>query len=98
VWSREQGIDYLIGRRLPAALARLGVEHVQATAETAVYNGGSPWAVYWEQTVRELRPRLVASGRVEDALIDEFLDHCADPTWWTQTIAFTAVEARAVAS
>jgi hypothetical protein len=71
---------------------------VQATAETAVYNGGSPWAVYWEQTVRELRPRLVASGRVDHALIDQFLDHCADPTWWTQTIAFTAVEARAPAS
>jgi SAM-dependent methyltransferase len=97
-WSREQGIDYLIGRRLPAALARLGVENMQATAEMAVYSGGSPWAVYWEQTVRELRPRLVASGRVDDALIEEFLDHCADPTWWTQTIAFTAVEARAPAS
>ncbi len=94
VWSREQGIDYLIGRRLPAALARLGVENVEATAETAIYNGASPWAMYWEQTVRELRPRLVASGKLDNASIDAFLDHCADPTWWTQTIAFTAVEAR----
>ena len=72
----------------------LGLENVEATAETALYQGGSPWAVYWEQTVRELRPRLVASGRLENSSIDTFLEHCADPTWWTQTIAFTAVTAR----
>lgn len=93
-WSREQGIDYHIGRRLPATLARLGLENIEAVAETAVYHGGSPWAVYWEQTVRELRQRLVASGKLDDSLIDTFLEHCADPAWWTQTIAFTAVDAR----
>ena len=27
--------------------------------------------------------------------IDAFLAHCADPSWWTQTIAFTAVHGRA---
>src|SRR5436190_2063075 len=50
-WSREQGIDYFIGRRLPAALASRGLHDVGATAETALYNGGSPWAVYWRETV-----------------------------------------------
>ncbi len=93
-WSCEQGIDYLIGRRLPAALGALGLEGVRATAETALYNGGSPWALYWRQTIIELRSRLVASGRVDDRLIDVFLSHCAEPSWWTQTIAFTAVQAR----
>jgi hypothetical protein len=93
-WSREQGIDYLIGRRLPAMLARLGLEMIEATAETAVYNGASPWALYWQQTVIELRPRLVASGRLDEGSIDAFLGYCADPEWWTQTIAFTAVHAR----
>jgi hypothetical protein len=38
-WSRREGIDYLIGRRLPAALATLGMESIEATAETALYNG-----------------------------------------------------------
>ncbi len=93
-WSREQGIDYLIGRKLPATLAGLGVRNVEASAETAVYNGGSPWAVYWEQTITELRPRLVASGKLDTSLIGAFLAHCADPAWWTQTIAFTAVRGR----
>ena len=94
-WSRRAGIDYLIGRSLPAALAGLGMREIDATAETALYNGGSPWAGYWRQTVVELRGRLIASGDLDDRSIDAFLAHCADPAWWTQTIAFTAVAARA---
>jgi SAM-dependent methyltransferase len=93
-WSREQGIDYEIGRRLPATLAELGLEGVEAAAETDLYNGGSAWARYWEQTVIELRARLIASGRLENRSIETFLAYCADPTWWTQTIAFTVVRAR----
>lgn len=94
-WSRRAGIDYTIGRRLPAMLAGLGMEGIAASAETALYNGGSPWAVYWTETVVELRGRLVASGDLDERSIDAFLVHCADPAWWTQTIAFTAVSARA---
>ncbi|MGA2322052.1 MAG: methyltransferase domain-containing protein [Solirubrobacteraceae bacterium] len=93
-WSRAQGIDYTIGRRLAGSLSALGLEQIGATAETALYNGGSPWAEYWRQTVVELRGRLVDSGELTDASIDAFLAHCADPAWWTQTIAFTAVQAR----
>lgn len=94
-WSRDQSIDYMIGRRLPAALADMGVEEVQATAETALYNGDSRWARYWLETVVELRDRLEASGKLEKELIDTFLLYCRDPGWWTQTIAFTGVAGRA---
>jgi SAM-dependent methyltransferase len=93
-WSRDQGIDYHVGRALAPRLASMGLEAVAGTAETAVYNGGSPWADYWTDTIVELRKPLLASGRLDDALIDGFLAHCADPGWWTQTIAFTAVHAR----
>ncbi len=94
-WSHEQGIDYFIGRRLPTMLSMLGLADVGATAETALYQGGSPWARYWQQTVIELRTRLVASGKLDDRSIDMFLAQCADPAWWTQTIAFTAVDGHA---
>jgi ubiquinone/menaquinone biosynthesis C-methylase UbiE len=94
-WSREQGIDYFIGRTLPAMLSWLGVEDIEATAETALYRGGSPWAEYWRQTIIELRGRLVASGHLDGRSVDAFLARCADPGWWTQTIAFTAVGGRA---
>ena len=96
-WSREQGIDYHIGRTLAPRLAALGIEQIAGTAETAVYNGGSDWALYWAQTVVELRDSLVASDGLDDALVDRFLASCADPGWWTETIAFTAVHGRAPA-
>ncbi len=94
-WSRDEGIDYFIGRRLAPMLSGMGLRDIGATAETAIYNGGSPWAQYWEQTVTELRPRLMASGRLDEPTVGAFLGRCADPGWWTQAIAFTAVYGRA---
>jgi SAM-dependent methyltransferase len=93
-WSRERGIDYHIGRTLAPRLAAHGLKEIEGTAETAIYNGGSQWADYWRETITELRDDLVQSGKLSDALIDAFLAQCADPKWWTQTIAFTAVHAR----
>jgi len=94
-WSRERGIDYFIGRTLAPRLAVHGFKEIAGAAETAVYDGGSPWADYWFQTITELRGDLVQSGKLTNALIDTFLAACADPNWWTQTIAFTAVHGRA---
>jgi hypothetical protein len=94
-WSREHGIDYHIGRGLAPRLAALGLEQVSGVAETAIYNGGSLWAVYWMQTITELRDDLVTSGKLSDALVDTFLGYCADPNWWTQTVAVTVVHGRA---
>jgi hypothetical protein len=81
-------------RSLAPRLATSGLDQIDASAQTAIYNGGSPWAQYWTRTVSELRESLTASGHLEDGLIELFLSHCADPSWWTQTIAFTAVSAR----
>ena len=53
-WSREQGIDYFLGRTLNSRLAALDIQDIAGTAETAVYQGGSPWATYWVDTVDEL--------------------------------------------
>jgi 2-polyprenyl-3-methyl-5-hydroxy-6-metoxy-1,4-benzoquinol methylase len=89
--SRERGIDYQIGRNLAPRLAALGLEKIGGTAETAIYNGTSLWADYWTETIRELRQDLTSSGKPDNALVDTFLGYCADPAWWTQTIAFTAV-------
>jgi SAM-dependent methyltransferase len=90
-WARERGIDYTIGRTLAPRLASLGLRKISGSAESAIYNGGSSWADYWIQTITELRHELIGSGKIDDALVDTFLGYCADPTWWTQTIAFTAV-------
>jgi hypothetical protein len=52
------------------------------------------WADYWIDTITELRGDFISSGKLDEALIDKFLVSCADCTWWTQTIAFTAVHGR----
>jgi SAM-dependent methyltransferase len=93
-WARERGIDYHIGRTLAPRLASLGLKNVSGTAETAIYNGGSSWADYWIETITELRGDLMSSGKFDRALVDNFLGHCADSNWWTQTIAFIAVHGR----
>jgi SAM-dependent methyltransferase len=93
-WSRDEGIDYFVGRRLPRLLSLAGLVDLEGIAETAVYRGGSPWAGYWQQTVAELRGRLESSGRLDGKLVDAFLARCDDADWWTQTIAFTAVRGR----
>src|SRR6478735_10174365 len=93
-WSRERGIDYHIGRTLAPRLAPRCLTNISGTAETAVYNGNSLWANYWIETITELRDDLITSGKLDEALIDKFLVHCADSTWWTQTIGFTAVHGR----
>ncbi|HEX4653729.1 MAG TPA: hypothetical protein VH227_05725 [Candidatus Udaeobacter sp.] len=93
-WWCERRIDYYVGRSLAPRLAALGLTEISGTAETAVYNGGSRWAEYWMLTVTELCDDLTRSGKLNPTLIDKFLGHCADPTWWTETIAFTAVQAR----
>jgi SAM-dependent methyltransferase len=94
-WAGARGIDYHVGRSLAPRLAKLGLEEISGAAETAVYNGGSPWADYWTQTIVELREELIGSGNVDGEAIETFLAHCADPSWWTQAIAFTAVRGRA---
>jgi SAM-dependent methyltransferase len=93
-WSREHGIDYHIGRALAPRLAALGLTQISGGAETAIYNGGSRWADYWMQTITELRDDLIDSGNLNAGLVDTFLRYCADPNWWTQTIAFTVVHGR----
>jgi hypothetical protein len=98
-------MDGLLGRANATSITQSGVrlrlnwcrsfKQIGGTAETAIYNGGSLWADYWIETITELRCDLVSSGKLDEALVDRFLTYCADPNWWTQTIAFTAVYDRA---
>ncbi len=89
-WSRSAGIDYFIGRKMPAMLARLGLQDVGAEGHTAIYRGASQWASYWVDTIRELQPKLLASGDVTEPMLSTFHALYADPNYWTSAITFTA--------
>jgi SAM-dependent methyltransferase len=89
-WSVEAGIDYSIGRKIPAWLDSLGLEDVAGEGNTAQFNGGSDWATYWIETVRELTPSLLKSGHVTEKMLEEFYARYHDPHYWTSVMTFTA--------
>jgi SAM-dependent methyltransferase len=93
-WSLEAGIDYFIGRNIPAWLDSLGLEQVAGEGHTAHFNGKSDWATYWVETIQELAPSLLKSGHVTNALLDEFHARYQDPHYWTSVIMFTATWGR----
>jgi SAM-dependent methyltransferase len=88
-WSREAGIDYFIGRKIPAGLDSLGLEDVAGEGHTAQFNGGSRWATYWTATMRELAPALLKSGYITGKMLEEFHSRYQDPHYWTSIMTFT---------
>jgi SAM-dependent methyltransferase len=93
-WSVECGIDYFIGRKLPAWLDARGLADVAAEGSTAHFNGGSDWARYWASTVRELAPSLLRSGQVTERMLDDFYSYFQNPHYWTSVISFVATSGR----
>jgi hypothetical protein len=79
---------------MPSLLARLNLESIAADGHTALCNGGSPWAIYWLETVRELRSRLIDSGHLTEMVLSEFERFYADPGYWTSAITFIVSSGR----
>ena len=80
------GIAYFIGRKIPAWLDSLGLQHVAGEGNTAYFNGRSDWATYWAETMQELAPSLLKSGHVTQELLDEFQARYQSPHYWTSVI------------
>lgn len=89
-WSESAGVDYFVGRKMPGFLSAAGLDGVGAEGTTALYRGKSPWAEYWMETLKELRPRLIESGYVSRPLLTRFLRLYGDPHIWTSAITFVA--------
>lgn len=89
-WSITAGIDYGIGRTIARWLDCLGLEGVAGEGHTAVFSGGSPWAIYIMNTMSELRPKLLQSGKVTEEMLAALDRHYTDPHYWTSAINFVA--------
>jgi SAM-dependent methyltransferase len=87
-WSKEAGIDYFIGRKIPAWLDSLGLEQVAGEGHIAQFNGGSRWAAYWTATMRELAPALLKSGYMTGKMLEELYSCYQDPHYWTSIMTF----------
>ncbi|MEY2616823.1 MAG: hypothetical protein QOH78_2596 [Verrucomicrobiota bacterium] len=88
-WSVGAGIDYFIGRKVPAWLDSLGIEDVAGEGHTAQFNGGSRWATYWTATMTELAPALIKSGHMTGEMLEAFHSHYQDRHYWTSIMTFT---------
>jgi SAM-dependent methyltransferase len=93
-WAEQLDIDYFVGRKIPAWLDSLGMEGVAGEGCTISFNGGSDWARFWTNTIRELEPSLMNSGAITGAMLTEVYGRCADPHYWTSVITFTATWGR----
>jgi hypothetical protein len=89
-WSIEAGIDYFVGRKIPAKLDSLGLENVAGEGHSVHFNGGSNWAIYWTGTMRELAPSLLKSGYITEKMLEELHARYQDPHYLTSVITFTA--------
>jgi SAM-dependent methyltransferase len=89
-WSEDAGIDFFLGRKIPAWLDSLGLEHVAGEGHTAHFNGGSDWAMYWIETMQVLESSLLKSNYFTSKMLDEFHTRYRDSHYWTSIMTFTA--------
>jgi SAM-dependent methyltransferase len=89
-WSAEAGIDYFVGRKIAGWVDSVGLKDVAGEGHTAHFNGGSEWAAYWTESVRELAPSLLKSGHVTETMLEDFQTCYQDPHYWTSVMTFTA--------
>lgn len=90
-WSAGRQIDYAIGRKVAPRLQELGVVQIAAEAHVTQYAGGSPYARWWQLGIGEVAELMLTDNATTKERLDTFMALCDDPTYWTQTIAFTAV-------
>ena len=92
-WGHDQGVDWLIGRKLPRLVSGL-LGPVQAKTDVQNIRGRDRGAVYFQMFFADVRDRVVSSGRLDAATLDAATALLDDPTYWTQCWMMTAVWAR----
>jgi SAM-dependent methyltransferase len=73
------GWDSHFGGRLPSELRAAGLTHVNAEGRVRVYAGGTPETAFMRLSLAALRPMLVESGALDDALVERALVAADDP-------------------
>lgn len=93
-WAAVRDIDYHVGRKIPVWLQRLGAENIESNAHTIVHSGGSAFARWWQSSIQEVAPLMLAEGATTQNSLDEFMAFYDDESLWTMSIAWTATTAR----
>ena len=93
-WGRDQGVDWLIGRRLPAMVSGLGLGRPEAKTDVQDIRGRDRGARYFQLFLAEVRDRVLDSGRLDAGTLEAATGLLEDPDLWTQCWMMTAVWVR----
>ncbi|MGY1695645.1 class I SAM-dependent methyltransferase [Geodermatophilus sp. SYSU D00814] len=93
-WGRDNGVDWLIGRRLPRMVSELGLVRPQAKTDVQEIRGGDRGARYFQLFFAEVRDRVLASGVLDAATLDAASALLDDPGTWTRCWMMTAAWGR----
>lgn len=93
-WGQANGVDWLIGRRLPGMVSRLGLERPLAKTDVQNIRGTDRGARYFKLFFAEVRDRVINSGQLDAATFDAAAALLDDPDCWVQCWMMTAVWAR----
>lgn len=93
-WGQANGVDWLIGRKLPGMVAELGLGHPQAKTDVQNFRGRDRGALYFQLFFAEVRDRVIKAGQLDAATIDAASALLDDPNYWTQCWMMTAVWVR----
>jgi SAM-dependent methyltransferase len=90
-WGRANGVDWLIGRKLPGMVNALGLGHPEAKTDVQNIRGRDRGAVYFQLFFAEVRDRVIDGGQLDAATLDAASALLDDPNYWTQCWMMTAV-------
>ncbi len=93
-WGHDNGVDWLIGRKLPGMVDALGFGHPQAKTDVQNIRGRDRGALYFQLFFAEVRDRVVGARQLDAATFDAASALLDDPNYWTQCWMMTAVWVR----
>jgi hypothetical protein len=96
-WAEQHDINVFTGRRLPLQLARLGLEIVSSSGETALFNGSdgdNPARHLYRSSLDVIMPELTATGLLTEAEGKETYRLLDSDEAWLMNFCFFAVHVR----
>ena len=93
-WGSANGIDWLIGRKLPGMVSKLGLGQPQAKTDVQNIRGRDRGALYFQMFFANVHDRVVGSGQLEEATLEAGSAVLDDPNYWTQCWMMTAAWVR----
>jgi ubiquinone/menaquinone biosynthesis C-methylase UbiE len=93
-WGQTQGVEWFIGRRLPAMVQALGLGFPEAKTEVPNIRGTTRDALYFQMFFEIVRQRVTTAGFVGAATLDAASALLSDPNCWTQCWMLTSVWVR----